>query len=139
MSLHELHQFPQGFLWGSATSAHQVEGQNVNDWSRWEEIPGRIFKNQQSGLACDWWAGRFTEDFDRAAAMHNNAHRLSIEWSRIEPQPGRWDEQALDHYRQMLLALRAWHRPYGHAASLYQPAVGGRAHCLGMGRIASLL
>src|SRR5258708_10142692 len=106
MPIKALHQFPQGFLWGCSTAAHQVEGHNVNDWSRWEQTPGHIFENQQSGRACDWWAGRYVEDFDRAAEMHNNAHRLSVEWSRIEPEPDRWDDSALDHYRQMLTALR---------------------------------
>src|SRR5260221_799411 len=106
MPIEAIHQFPQGFLWGCATAAHQVEGQNINDWWRWEQIPGKIFKDQQSGLACDWWAGRYLEDFDRAVDMHNNALRLSIEWSRIEPEPGKWDDAALDRYREMLNALR---------------------------------
>jgi len=106
MPIEAYRQFPPGFLWGCATAAHQVEGQSVNDWSRWEQTPGHIFQNQKAGLACDWWGGRFIEDFDRAAEMHNNAHRLSIEWSRIEPEPNQWDEYALDRYRQMLTALR---------------------------------
>ncbi|HVO43275.1 MAG TPA: family 1 glycosylhydrolase [Aggregatilineales bacterium] len=101
-----VYQFPEGFLWGCATAAHQVEGSNTNDWTQWEQTPGHIFQDQQSGLACDWWAGRrYLEDFDRAASMHNNALRLSIEWSRIEPEPGRWNEDAIDRYRDMLRAL----------------------------------
>jgi beta-glucosidase len=99
--------FPAGFLWGCATAAHQVEGGNVNDWWRWEQQPGRIFQNQRAGQACQWWDGRYAEDFDRAKAMHNNALRFSVEWSRLEPEQGQWDERALDHYRQMLLALQA--------------------------------
>lgn len=98
--------FPPGFLWGCATAAHQVEGHNVNDWWRWEQTPGRIFQDQRSGAACDWWAGRYAEDFDRAAEMHNNAQRISIEWSRVEPEPGKWDQDALDHYREMIIGLR---------------------------------
>jgi beta-glucosidase len=98
--------FPAGFRWGTATSAHQVEGGNVhNDWWAWEQQPGRIKGGGRSGLACDWWT-RAEEDFDRAAALGQNAHRLSIEWSRIEPAPGRWDEGALRRYRQMLAELR---------------------------------
>ncbi|MEP7287119.1 MAG: family 1 glycosylhydrolase [Chloroflexota bacterium] len=107
MSIKAIQQFPQGFLWGCATAAHQVEGRNINDWSRWEQTPGHIFQNQRSSRACEWWDGRYLEDFDRAAEMHNNAHRFSVEWSRIEPEPGKWDEAALQHYRDMLTALHA--------------------------------
>lgn len=99
--------FPRGFKWGTATAAYQVEGNNTNsDWWAWEQQPGRIYQEQKSGLACDWWGGRWREDFDRAAEAGQNAHRLSVEWSRIEPRPGVWDEAALDHYRQMLRGLR---------------------------------
>jgi beta-glucosidase len=107
MPIQAINQFPPGFLWGCATAAHHVEGQNVNDWWRWEHQPGRIFQGQRAGRACDWWSGRFVEDFDRAAALNNNAQRISVEWSRVEPEPGRWDDWALDHYRDMLRALRA--------------------------------
>ena len=105
MPIKALHQFPRGFLWGCATAAHQVEGHNTNDWWRWEQTPGRIFENQRAGAACDWWGGRYLEDFDRAGEMRNNAMRISIEWSRIEPEPGKWDEWTLDRYREMLKAL----------------------------------
>jgi beta-glucosidase len=98
--------FPRGFLWGTATAAHQVEGNNTNNnWWAWEQQPGRILDGHKSGLACDWWGGRWREDFDRAAESLQNAHRLSVEWSRIQPSPDRWDEDALDHYRQMLRGL----------------------------------
>lgn len=100
-------QFPRGFLWGTATAAHQNEGDNQNDWSRWERQPGHAWHDQPSGRACEWWAGRYEEDFDRAAAMNNNSLRLSVEWSRIEPTPGNYDSAAIDRYRTMLLALRA--------------------------------
>ena len=96
--------FPKGFLWGTATAAHQVEGNNTNNnWWKWEQEGHTADK---SGLACDWWSGRWKEDFDRAAEAGQNAHRLSIEWSRIQPTPDRWDEDALDHYRAMLRGLR---------------------------------
>lgn len=99
--------FPNGFLWGTATSAHQVEGGNTNnDWWEWEQQEGHILNGDKSGRACDWWAGRWRDDFDRAHETHQNAHRLSIEWSRIQTEPDRWDESALDHYRQMLLGLK---------------------------------
>ena len=97
-------QFPRGFLWGTATAAHQVEGNNTNNnWHAWEEAGKTADK---SGLACDWWGGRWREDFDRAAETGQNAHRLSVEWSRIQPARDRWDENALDHYREMLRGLR---------------------------------
>jgi beta-glucosidase len=98
--------FPRGFLWGTATAAHQVEGNNTNNtfWA-WEQEPGRILNGQKSGLADDWWGGRWREDFDRAAEGGQNAHRLSVEWSRIQPEPDRWDESALDRYREMVRGL----------------------------------
>ncbi|MDP3721019.1 MAG: family 1 glycosylhydrolase, partial [Anaerolineaceae bacterium] len=91
--------FPRGFLWGSATAAHQVEGNNTNNnWYRWEMTPGKIHKNERSGLACDWWGGRWKEDLTRAKESGQNAHRLSIEWSRIQPTEDSWDEGALQKY-----------------------------------------
>jgi beta-glucosidase len=99
--------FPKGFLWGSATAAHQVEGNNTNNnWWAWEQGEGHILHGHKSGLACDWWGGRWKEDFDRAAEGGQNAHRLSVEWSRIQPAPDRWDEDALERYRTMLRGLR---------------------------------
>ena len=101
------YHFPRGFLWGTATAAHQVEGNNTNNnWWAWEQEPGHIRNDQKSGLACDWWNGRWREDFDRAAAGGQNSHRMSIEWSRIQPAPDRWDEYALDRYRQMIRDLQ---------------------------------
>ena len=98
--------FPRGFLWGTATAAHQVEGNNTNNnWWAWEQQPGRILNGDRSGLACDWWGGRWKEDLDRAAETGQNAHRFSIEWSRIQPAPDRWDEEALDRYRLMLRGM----------------------------------
>jgi len=98
--------FPQGFRWGTATSAHQVEGCNRNnDWWAFEQMPGRIHGGDRSGRACDWWRNA-EADFDRMAELHQNAHRMSVEWSRLEPAPGRVDEAALRRYREMLRGLR---------------------------------
>ncbi len=98
--------FPRGFLWGTATAAHQVEGNNNNNsWSAWEKEPRRIMNGDKAGLACDWWGGRWKEDFDRAAEAGQNAHRMSVEWSRIQPAPDRWDESALEYYREMVRGL----------------------------------
>lgn len=96
-------QFPAGFLWGSAASAHQVEGHNTNnDWWAWEQA-GKV--KEPSGAACDHYH-RYAQDFDLAAEMGHRAHRFSIEWSRIEPEEGRWDAAALAHYADVLAALR---------------------------------
>ncbi len=96
-------QFPRGFLWGSATASHQVEGGNTNNnWAQWEETPGKIVDGQRSGLACDSWGGRWREDLERAQATGQNAHRLSLEWSRIQPEPDRWDDEALSKYVEIV-------------------------------------
>jgi beta-glucosidase len=98
-----IYTFPSNFLWGTATSSHQVEGDNSNnDWWLWEQEEGRIRNGHRSGKACDWWAGRWDEDFDRAVADGQNAHRLSLEWSRIEPKPGLWDPSAMERYREII-------------------------------------
>ncbi len=95
------------FLWGTGTSAHQVEGGNdQNDWWDWEKLPGKIRDGSRSGAACLAW-DRYEEDLDLLRSFGLNAYRFSIEWSRIEPEPGRYDEGALDHYRRVLLACRA--------------------------------
>ena len=100
------YHFPRGFLWGTATAAHQVEGGNTNNnWYAWEQQPGRILNGEKSGLACDWWGGRWREDFQRAVDGGQNTHRLSVEWSRIQPAPDRWDETALDRYLEMVRGL----------------------------------
>lgn len=99
------HIFPPDFAWGVATSAHQVEGGcNNNQWAAWEKR-GRIKSGDAAGLACDWWRNA-ERDFDLAKALGVNALRLSLEWSRIEPNEGEWDESALERYSRMLMALR---------------------------------
>ncbi|MGE5223405.1 MAG: glycoside hydrolase family 1 protein [Omnitrophica WOR_2 bacterium] len=98
--------FPRGFLWGTSTAAYQVEGNNSNNnWWAWEQTAGHIKEEHRCGLACDWWNGRWREDLDRAAEADQNAHRLSVEWSRIQPAIDRWDEDALDRYREMMQGL----------------------------------
>jgi beta-glucosidase len=96
--------FPQGFTWGVATSAHQVEGENYNNqWFAWESAGG-IKSGDRCGRACDWW-NDWNTDFDLARDLGVNALRLSVEWSRIEPFPGEWDESALRRYCSMLEGL----------------------------------
>ena len=96
-------KFPPGFLWGAATSSHQVEGNCTNnDWWAWEQA-GKV--REPSGLACDHYH-RFREDFDLARSLNHNAHRFSLEWSRIEPEEGRFSAEGIAHYREVLDALR---------------------------------
>ena len=119
--------FPKGFYWGSSTSAHQVEGGNHNDWAEWEKENADILareakdkwqdwqikkfpemltpQNYISGRACDHY-NRYEEDFDIAKSLGQNAHRFSIEWSRIEPEEGKFDEKEIEHYRKVLQALK---------------------------------
>lgn len=98
--------FPNNFLWGTTTAAHQVEGGNTNnDWWRWEQEEGHIKDGASSEVACDWWQNAET-DLDHIKNMGQNAHRLSLEWSRIEPHEGRWDEAAIERYREILSGLR---------------------------------
>lgn len=115
------------FFWGSSTSAHQVEGGNHNDWTEWERANAeRLYKkaeseraaraqediypflldpqNYISGTACDHYH-RFREDFDIAQSLGHTAHRFSIEWSRIEPEKGIFNEKEIAHYREVIEAL----------------------------------
>lgn len=89
-------EFPDGFLWGAATSSYQVEG-GINNCNWSEDFP--------AGEACDLW-NRFEEYYDIAKELGQNAHRLSLEWSRIEPEEGKFDQEAITHYRDMLISLR---------------------------------
>jgi beta-glucosidase len=98
-------RFPEGFLWGTASAAHQCEGGNVNNqWYGWER-EGHVLMGETSGMASDWWR-RAEVDFELAEQMENNALRLSLEWSRIEPEEGCWDSSAIERYRVMLGDLR---------------------------------
>jgi len=97
--------FPPDFLWGTATSSHQVEGNNErNDWWHFEGQEGSTLDGSKSALACDWWENA-EADFDRAQEMGTNAHRMSLEWSRIEPEPGSFSQEAISRYREMLQGL----------------------------------
>lgn len=95
-------KFPKNFLWGAATSAYQVEGNNTrSDWWIWEQE----VEAARSGRACHHYE-RFEQDFDLAKTLHHNVHRLSVEWSRIEPQEGKFSWKEVRHYRAVILALR---------------------------------
>lgn len=126
------YKWPKGFLWGAATSAHQVEGGNINNWSVWElqtakkraksarrllgKLPlwpeiGELVTdpdNYVSGAAVDHYR-RYEEDFEIIEKLGLNAFRFSIEWSRIEPEEGAWNIAALEHYREYIKSLRRRH------------------------------
>lgn len=98
--------FPQGFRWGTATAAHQVEGGNWNnDWWAWEHAPDTPCE-EPSGDACDQFH-LYDEDIALCAALGFDNYRFSIEWSRIEPEPGEFSRSALDHYRRVLASCHA--------------------------------
>jgi beta-glucosidase len=98
--------FPDRFLWGTASAAHQVEGNNRNcDWWAFEQQPGRIANGDTSAVANDHYH-RYREDFALLRELNQNAHRLSVEWSRIEPVPGEFDALQIRHYRDVLGELR---------------------------------
>lgn len=123
-------KFPRHFFWGAATSAHQVEGNQRNNWSEWEqknaarlakEAPKRFQKlvpnweqiaeqatspeNYISGLAADHYH-KFEEDFNILKDLGLNSYRFSLEWSRLEPTKGSWDKDAVSHYKEVLGALK---------------------------------
>ncbi len=120
--------FPPNFLWGCSTSAHQIEGGLTNDWSEWEKSHHRLeeLKNQNKN-PLDYISGQAANSFlDNNAdivcmkELGLNAYRFSVDWSRIEPQPGIFDETALNYYLNFIKSLRAhgiepfvtlWHWP----------------------------
>jgi beta-glucosidase len=97
--------FPEGFVWGTATAAHQIEGGNVNNdsWAR-EHDPSFGYA-ESSGDACDS-RHRWPEDVGLVAAMGLGAYRFSLEWSRIEPGEGEFSNAALEYYRRICVACR---------------------------------
>lgn len=121
--------FPKSFLWGVSTSSHQVEGGTYNQWAVWElENAARLAKsaskrynhlpnwdkiktqaqnpeNYISGKAVDHY-GRYREDIDIVRSLNFNAFRFGIEWSRIEPEEGKWDREAIEHYKEYIKYLR---------------------------------
>lgn len=121
--------FPKKFLWGAATSAHQVEGGTHNQWTVWElenakssaaqasyqwsdldnwrdiETIAKDPHNYVSGDAADHYH-RYEEDFDLLKQLNMNAFRFSVEWSRCEPEEGAWNVEAIEHYKQYALSLK---------------------------------
>ena len=97
--------FPRGFFIGAATAAHQVEGNNIHsDYWAQELLPHSSF-TEPSGEACDHYH-RYEEDIKLLAGAGLNAYRFSIEWARIEPEEGRFDEAEIEHYRRVIACCR---------------------------------
>ncbi|MFH1407675.1 MAG: glycoside hydrolase family 1 protein [Patescibacteria group bacterium] len=95
--------FPDNFLWGSAVSAHQTEGNNTNsDWWEWEQKGGG---SKPSGIACDFY-NRYKEDISLVKKLNQNAFRLSIEWAKIEPEEGKFSSKETEHYKKVLEELK---------------------------------
>jgi len=124
-----LARFPKRFLWGASIAAHQVEGGNHNQWSVWELEHAKSLAAQakyQYGDLENWddikkealdpanyISGRATDHYERyvhdiatAKKLNMSALRFSIEWSRLEPQEGRWDSAAIDHYKRYVAELK---------------------------------
>jgi beta-glucosidase len=113
-------KFPHGFMWGASTAAHQVEGGNHNQWTVWElsqasekaktaaerysylqnwdQIKKQAEKpeNYVSGRGVEHFS-RYQEDFDILEKLNLNSFRFGVEWSRLEPEEGKWDEEAVEH------------------------------------------
>jgi beta-glucosidase len=124
--------FPKDFLWGASTSSHQVEGDNYNQWSVWElENAAKLAKNAEQLNHWRWhipvWdkvkrqakdpdnyiSGRgiehyklYKQDFELLEKLNLNAFRFSLEWSRIEPEEGQWNIEAIRHYRDYITELQ---------------------------------
>ncbi|MFH2132018.1 MAG: glycoside hydrolase family 1 protein [bacterium] len=103
--------FPEGFIWGAATAAHQVEGGcRNNNWAEWEQSVDekgapRVRHGETAGEACDHW-NRYEADIMLMKALGLRSYRFSVEWSKIEPEAGRFDQAILDHYADVITALK---------------------------------
>lgn len=111
-------KFPVGFYWGAATASYQVEGGIENcDWAE----AARAGRVPECGMACDHY-NRYEADFDLAKSLGHTAHRLSVEWARIEPEEGKFNLEAIAHYRKVLEALHARNlKPYVTVWHFTQP------------------
>ncbi|HEX8182419.1 MAG TPA: glycoside hydrolase family 1 protein [Candidatus Saccharimonadales bacterium] len=123
-------QFPENFMWGASTASHQVEGGNHNQWSVWEKQNAKRLasdavhdlrllpnydalrvqlqdpNNYLSGAGVEHYS-RYEADFDLLGQLNMNAFRFSIEWSRLEPTEGLWNEAEVEHYRRYITALKS--------------------------------
>lgn len=128
-----MQKFEKGFFIGAATAAHQVEGNNINsDYWAQEQLPHSSF-TEPSGIACDHYH-RYEEDIKLLADAGLNAYRFSIEWARVEPEEGKFDPEAVEHYRKVIACCKAHGtEPHRHPVALYQPQVAHLQGRLGSG------
>lgn len=122
--------FPKSFYWGASTASHQVEGGTINQWTEWELAHAselaRTAKKRLRHVVADWDAieaqaedpnnyvsgrgvnhySRYEEDFDILKSLNMSAFRFSIEWARLEPKEGEWNEEEVDHYREYIRQLK---------------------------------
>jgi beta-glucosidase len=101
--------FPKDFIWGTATSSYQTEGNITNnDWYEWEQNkkPDEEFPKEHCGIACDSY-NRYEEDFDLAVKLNNNSIRISVEWARIQPSEDTFDQNEIEHYKKVLKAAKS--------------------------------
>ena len=101
--------FPEGFLWGTATAAYQIEGAITEDgrtpsiWDTFSHTPGKVTNNDNGDVACDHYH-RYEEDLDLLAELGVKAYRFSIAWPRIHPDvTGPANEKGLDFYKKICL------------------------------------
>lgn len=105
MRMSEILEFPQDFVFGVATAAYQVEGHIENDWSEWERAGKLKDPAMRCGKSVDHW-NRYEEDLSLIQNVSATAYRMSLEWARIEPRRGQFDDNVLAAYRQRVLRLR---------------------------------
>lgn len=99
--------FPKNFIWGTATAAHQIEGNNENsNWGEWEKLPSRIKDGSNAKIAVDGW-NRAKDDIKLMKDLGVNSYRFSLAWNKIEPEKGKFDQNALRHYDELINELKA--------------------------------
>jgi beta-glucosidase len=103
-------KFPEGFLWGAGEDAFQHEGGNYGcDWHEWiHSEPSPIDRGAKLTTGADFW-NRWPEDLQLCKEGGHTMHRIGVEWSRIEPAPGEWDEEAIEQYVEMLRVMKEEH------------------------------
>lgn len=110
--------FPDGFLWGTGTAGHQIEGNNIHS-QRWnEELADRVRYPEVSAEACGSWE-RFRRDARLAAECGSQVYRFSVEWARIEPKEGHFNAAALNRYLELMRDLQKRGIRDGYTASFH--------------------
>ena len=100
-------KFPANFIWGTATAAHQIEGNNENtNWGEWEKQAGKIKDGSNAIKAVDGW-NRAKDDIKLMKELGVNSYRFSVAWNKIEPEKGKINEDALKHYDEFINELKA--------------------------------